>query len=142
MDFRKFLDSKRKLSKTEKYIKKNYPNVKLSSHVFSQIYKLLINIFQTYENTVGTKTDGIGFQLYGTDIAIDEDLNPMIMEINKGPDLTGKDVRDTKLKVNMGKDILKSVGLLENKKNKFLTALEMIHKNGKYTTIYNFSEVK
>lgn len=142
MDFRKFLDSERKLNKTEKYIKNNYPNIKLSEHIFSQIYKLLINIFQTYENTVGTKTDGVAFQLYGTDIAVDEDLNPMIMEINKGPDLSGKDGRDTELKVGMCKDILKSVGLLENKKNKFLTALEMIHKNGKYTIIYNFSEVK
>lgn len=143
MDFRKFLDKKnRKLNKTETYIKKNYPNVKLSDHVFSQIYSLLVKIFQTYENTVGTKSDGVSFQLYGTDIAIDEDLNPMIMEINKGPDLTGKDKRDTDLKVNMGKDIFKSIGLIPNKNNNFLTALEMIHKNGKYTIIYNQSETR
>jgi hypothetical protein len=102
----------------------------------------LTNIFQTYENTVGTKSDGVSFQVYGTDIAIDEDLNPMIMEINKGPDLTGKDKRDTDLKVGLGKDILKSVGLLENVNNKFVTTLEMIHKNGNYLTIYNQTEVK
>jgi hypothetical protein len=142
-DFRKFLDQKnRKLNKTEQYIKTNYPNIKLSDHIFSQIYKLLVDIFQTYENTVGTKTDGVSFQLYGTDIAIDEDLNPMIMEINKGPDLGGKDKRDTDLKVGMGKDILKSIGLLDNVNNKFVTSLEMIHKNGNYTTIYNLSEVR
>lgn len=142
MDFRTFLDSNRKLNKTEQYVKNNYPNVKLSEHIFSQIYKLLANIFQTYENVVGTKTDGVSFQLYGTDIAIDENLNPSIMEINKGPDLSGKDGRDARLKINMCKDILKSVGLIENKNNKFLTILEMIHKNGEYTVIHNFSEVK
>lgn len=142
-DFRKWLDKKgRKLNKTEQYVKKNYPKIKLSDHIFSQIYRLLTNIFQTYENTVGTKSDGVSFQVYGTDIAIDEDLNPMIMEINKGPDLTGKDKRDTDLKVGLGKDILKSVGLLENVNNKFVTTLEMIHKNGNYLTIYNQTEVK
>jgi hypothetical protein len=142
-DFRKFLDKKgRELNKTEQYIKKNYPKIKFSDHIFSQIYKLLVNIFQTYENTVGTKTDGVSFQLYGTDIAIDEDLNPMIMEINKGPDLSGKDIRDTDLKVGLGKDILKSLGLIQNKDNKFVTSLEMINKNGHYTTIYNLTEVK
>jgi len=143
MDFRKFLDKPgRKLNKTERYIKKNYPNIKLSDHIFSQIYSLLVKIFQAYENIVGTKSDGVSFQLYGTDIAINEDLNPMIMEINKGPDLSGKDKRDTDLKVQMGKDILKSVGLVPNKNNQFLTALEMIHKNGKYITIHNQTETK
>ena len=42
----------------------------------------------------------------------------------------------------MGKDILKSVGLLENKNNKFVTSLEMVHKNGHYMTIYNLTEVR
>ena len=39
------------------------------------------------------------------------------MEINKGPDLTAKDGRDKDLKVNLSKDMLKSVGLVENNSN-------------------------
>jgi glutathione synthase/RimK-type ligase-like ATP-grasp enzyme len=61
-------------------------------------------IFDTYQPTIGTDTPGVGFQLYGVDVAIDDKLKPMIMEVNKGPDLTAKDGRDKDLKVNLSKD--------------------------------------
>lgn len=41
------------------------------------------------------------FSIFGCDIAPDEDFNVKIMEINKGPDLSGKDERDIKLKTHM-----------------------------------------
>jgi hypothetical protein len=41
------------------------------------------------------------FNIYGVDVAPDENLNTQIIEINKGPDLTYKDERDKAVKLNM-----------------------------------------
>lgn len=143
-DFRIWLDnSKRQLTDIEKYIKTAYPHIKLSDYVFSQIYELLGFIFQTYDNVVGTKTHGVSFQLYGVDVAINQDLKPMVMEINKGPDLSAKDGRDKELKMNLSNDILKSVGLIEtNSLNDFITILEKININGKITCIHNMVDFR
>jgi hypothetical protein len=141
MDFRKWLDnSSRPLTPIEKYIKQTHPNIKLSSYVFSQIYEQLGFIFKTYEEVVGTKTRGVSFQLYGVDVAINEDLNPLVMEINKGPDLTAKDGRDKNLKLNLCTDILKSVGLIENINNNFITVLEKVNIDGNKIFINNLVE--
>ena len=140
-DFKKWLDDRtRELTPIEKYIKLTYPNIKLSDFIFSQIYSQLGFIFQTYDNIVGTNTYGVHFQLYGVDVAISNDLKPMIMEINKGPDLSFKDNRDKELKINMCTDILKSVGLLPNINNNFITVLEKVNINGNIMTINNLLE--
>lgn len=138
MDFRKWLDNpKRKLTDIELYLKETYPHIKLSNYIFSQIYEQLGFVFQTYETIVGTKTFGVNFQLYGVDVAINQHLKPMVMEINKGPDLGAKDGRDRELKMNLGYDILKSVGLIQNIDNKFITVLETVNINGNVVPIQN-----
>lgn len=141
MDFRVWLDdSSRTLTPIEQYFKSAYPHIKLSDYIFSQIYEQLGFVFETYEKIVGTKTLGVGFQLYGVDVAINQDLKPMVMEINKGPDLTAKDGRDRELKINLGTDILKSVGLIPtsaSNPNKFITVLETVNINGNMISIHN-----
>jgi hypothetical protein len=115
--------------------------MKLSTYIFNQINHLLKFILETYITTLGTKTLGVGFQLYGADIAINEHLKPMIMEINKGPDLSAKDGRDKELKEAMCKDALKSVGLITpNINNKFLTVLEVVNMNNQLIEFDNYSE--
>ena len=49
------------------------------------------------------------FQVFGADIAPDENLNVRIMEINKGPGLGFKDKRDGNLKKNMVINIFKVI---------------------------------
>ncbi len=139
-DFREYLDSNtRTLTPIETYIKQSRPNIKLSDYVFSQIYHLLSYIVETYDDTLGTKSQGVNFQLYGADIAIDEDLRPQIMEINKGPDLSAKDERDKKLKIGLSKDMLKTVGLVpDDSSNGFINVLERVNINGKKIIINNF----
>ena len=138
MDFRKWLDdSNRSFTPIEKYFKESYPHIKMSDFIFSQIYEQLGFVFQTYETIIGTKTFGVSFQLYGVDVAINQDLKPMVMEINKGPDLTAKDGRDKELKINLGTDILKSVGLIPNVNNNFITVLETVNINGNIVSIQN-----
>jgi tubulin polyglutamylase TTLL11 len=53
----------------------------------------------------------IKFQIFGSDIAITENLDAYLMEINKGPDLEAKDERDKQVKLSMQRDIFK---LIEN----------------------------
>jgi hypothetical protein len=141
-DFKKYLDNpNRKLTQIENYYIETRPNMKLSTYIFNQINHLLKFILETYVNTVGTKTLGVGFQLYGADIAINEQLRPMIMEINKGPDITAKDGRDKILKETMCRDMLKSVGLLTpNINNKFMTVLEIVNINNEFVEFDNYSQ--
>jgi hypothetical protein len=121
-DFRNYLDSNRNLNEIENYIR-NIKNVKISQYVFSQIYSLLKNIFDIYIDILSIDNLGIGFQLYGADIAIDDKLNPLLMEINKGPDLSAKDERDRKVKFKLSEDILKCIDLLPNQNNNFITVI-------------------
>jgi hypothetical protein len=121
-DFRVYLDSNRNLSEIEKNVVNK--NIKLSEYIFTQIYDLLKSVFYIYTNLLSVEDLGIGFQLYGADIAINDNLNPSLMEINKGPDLTAKDGRDKELKLKLSEDILKCVGLLPNVNNNFYTVIE------------------
>ncbi len=46
----------------------------------------------------------VRFQIFGADMAPDEELNVKLMEFNKGPDIGFKDDKDGKIKKNMIKD--------------------------------------
>ena len=59
------------------------------------------------------------FQIFGCDIQPDENLNPKLIEINKGPDLDSKDIRDGAVKTSLLENTMKMV--LDNK-----TTLHMI----------------
>lgn len=56
--------------------------------------------------------DSMQYQIMGADVAIDNQGEAMIMEVNKGPDLGGKDERDTNLKCTMVEHMLEIVGIL------------------------------
>ena len=114
-DFKSYLDSDRTYTKTEQKIRDNNQNI--SKYVFNNIYNLITNIFSVFFDNIGNSPklfNNIKFQLFGCDVAIDENLNAKIMEINKGPDLGAKDTRDSELKHNLVRDIFKTVGLINN----------------------------
>ena len=73
------------------------------------------------------------FQVFGADIAPDKNLIPMLMEINKGPDISAKDERDGKVKLNMHHDLLdivdNDININEiNNNNKFHLILKILDK--------------
>ena len=69
--------------------------------------------------------ENITFQLFGADVAISDTLQPMLMEINKGPDMTSKDERDKKVKHKVITDMFKIMKLLPSKgNNSFVKVLE------------------
>ena len=60
------------------------------------------------------------FQLFGIDILIDQNLEPFVLEINKGPDMKPKDQRDKKFKTKILTDVFSKLGLIKtNEKNLF-----------------------
>ena len=135
-DFRKYLDSNREFTEIEKFIKQTR---KLSEYVFEKIYAQLKLVLEVFVDKLGENNKGISFQLYGADIAIDDSLRPLLMEINKGPDLTFKDERDGKLKTALATDMLKCIGLIENTEdNGFVTVYERVNLDGKLHEVENY----
>jgi hypothetical protein len=115
-DFKKYLDDpNRKLSTSEMNIIGQ--KLKLSDVIFSRIYQLLHDVMMS---SIGKACDGdklrdnITFQLFGADIAINDQLWPQIMELNKGPDLGAKDDRDGEVKRQCTKDMLRIIGVIND----------------------------
>ena len=55
------------------------------------------------------------FQIFGADLAPDENLEGTLMEINKGPDISFKDERDGGVKKNMVLDAFNVIDPIDNK---------------------------
>lgn len=119
-DLRKYLDKKdRKLNVVEKEIKEN--NNIISQIYFNRIYGLIKNVFSTFDGHIGTcdkMKNNLCFQLFGVDVSMNENLNPKILEINKGPDIDAKDDRDAKIKHTVMRDILNLVGCIDEIKDR------------------------
>jgi len=114
-DFREYLDSNRELTRYESNIREQ--KMLLSQIAFTRIYKLLAEVFIAFIGKIGKKGklyDNLTFQLFGVDIAINDQFNPMIIEINKGPDMDSKDERDGKVKYSVMRDIFSLVGVIDN----------------------------
>lgn len=128
-----FDDPTRKLSDIEKNIRNQ--GFKISHVCFNRINTLIRDIFVAFIGKIGISkkfSNNVMFQLFGADVAIDEDLNALVMEINKGPDLGAKDKRDSELKHKVVRDILVQIGTINNPKLKeecgFIPVLDV--KNG------------
>lgn len=116
-DLYKYLDSDRSNTEHEKELLDN-GNV-LSEYLHKNITNLINKVFSAFNKRIGYNKrlyNNLKFQLFGADVAVSEKLECKIMEINKGPDLTGKDDRDLTLKKNLVRDIF-SVVELTNQKN-------------------------
>lgn len=135
-DFKKYLDSDRKLSKIEKNIRTQ--GLKISNVVFNRIYNLLREVLETIVGKAcnGNKlNNNISFQLFGADIAINDQLWPSLMEINKGPDMSVKDDRDGNVKRKCIRDMLRIVGMINNV-NDSNGFIQIINKEGNEFKLY------
>lgn len=62
----------------------------------------------------------ISFQLFGLDVILDDQLNPYILEINKGPNMKPLTKKDLKLKTNLYHDMYNIVGITKKSNNRFI----------------------
>ena len=112
----------RKLTDQEKSIRSQ--GLKVSKVVFDRISKLIADVFISFKGKICKKIDNIGesvpiykdysVQIFGADVAINDQLQPQIIEINKGPDISPKDDRDGIVKRKMVGDVLEILGLRPN----------------------------
>jgi hypothetical protein len=140
-DFKAYLDnSERKITTPEYHIRQQ--GLHISQIVFNRIYKLLSEVFISFVGQICNLEkiyNNVKFQLFGIDIAINDQLNPMIMEINKGPDMGAKDKRDSEVKHNVVTDMFDILGMispdkLTNRgKNGFIKILDIENNNVRYS---------
>lgn len=130
IDFKQYLDIKeRDLNDEEIYLLAT--RHKLSNYVFGSIYSLLGMTIAGMQKSLCKKDSKLSkhvtFQLFGADVAINNKLEPQIMEFNKGPDLESKDERDKNVKVTMVKDMFNLLDItadqIKTEKNGFIKIL-------------------
>ena len=68
----------------------------------------------------------ITFQLFGADVIFDSELHPYLLEFNKGPDMSPRDVLDENMKNSVQSDMFKTVGIIPENGNK---SFFLIYKN-------------
>jgi hypothetical protein len=112
-DFKTYLNSTRQLTQNEIDLKTN--GYDLADYTFTNIKNMLAKVFNCFVNQVyldPKMQNNMCFQLFGVDVAIDDKLEAKIMEINKGPDLGSKDIRDSELKHNLVRNIFDKIDLI------------------------------
>lgn len=125
-NFQKYLDNpNRKLTiPEEKIVKSHYTRdgfkIPLSQVVFDRIYSLIAETCRAFDGVMcqGTKFENnITFQLFGVDLALNNQLHPQIIEFNLGPNLATFDDQDRKIKYNAVKDIFKIMKIIPGDHN-------------------------
>ena len=103
------------------YLDKNgYNHITFKNNLINLFKKVMqaINIPICNRNDL---SNNVRFQLFGADIAPDNNLNVKLIEINKGPDLNAKDKRDNEVKDKVVRDVFDKIGLIKGKSyNKFI----------------------
>jgi hypothetical protein len=146
-DFKKYLDLKegekyhptsnvRKYTNNERMIINQ--GFQLSNVIFKRIENLFADVFISFKGDICREIDDnkkkipifkdYSAQIFGADVAINDQLQAQIIEINKGPDLSPKDERDGTLKKKMVRDCLSILGIVPknmNESNGFIRILEM-----------------
>lgn len=127
-DFKRYLDmnelnyyhqkNQRILSDHERKIK-NSGN-KLSKVVFDKIEKLMRDVFVCFKGRICKKYnndkkvniyDDYSVQVFGADVGISDKLEPVLIEVNKGPDLSPKDEKDGTIKSRLINSVYELIGL-------------------------------
>ena len=109
------------------YLDKNESNGISSKHITNNILNLIKNVLKPYTKLFVDNQafrGSVQYQIMGADVAINKNGGAHIMEVNKGPDLAGKDERDTKLKLSLVEHMLEVVGVLPmSDENEFIKVI-------------------
>lgn len=124
-NFRDYLDSHdRKMSNAENTIVQS--GNALSKIIFDRINNLITKVIKSVHHVICQESklkQYISFQLFGVDIALDDQLNPKVMEFNVGPNLATHDKRDSEIKHMVVRDVMKVLKLVPDTNNGFIKLL-------------------
>jgi len=133
-DFKVYLDKPdRVLSKEEAVMKGQ--NLSISQVVFERINRLLRDVCMSFIGNINTMQkfkNNVMFQLFGVDVAIDNQMQAQVIEFNKGPSIDPHDERDGQLKQNVIEDAFKIVSG-DNSSNGYIKILDV--SDGKLNSI-------
>jgi hypothetical protein len=85
--------------------------------LFNRINTLIKNVSKCLSKNLYQSVNiknSVSFQLFGIDVIFNKDLQPYLLEMNKGPDMIPKDDEDTKMKYTVQHDMFKTVGIISN----------------------------
>lgn len=100
----------------------------LSNRIFNNIYEVLKKVVIAVSHKICIDSHlkpYITFQLFGADIALNDDLKPLIMEVNKGCNLAFFDERDTEVKMSVVRDILKVIKVVDDVDNGYIKIADL-----------------
>jgi len=104
------------LQQFQKYMNDNNHKV----DIFQSVGKLLGKVLKSVEPYICTPSHldkQTTFQLFGCDIAFNNKLQPQLMEINKGPDLSSKTDEEVQVKNTLINLIFQEIGLIQRTSN-------------------------
>jgi hypothetical protein len=120
LDMNIYKTNPRNFEQLKDYIDDKLNNRNMGNKLFNNIELLLTDIskclsknFYQSDNIKGSIT----FQLFGVDIIFDKNLQPYLLEFNKGPDMTPRDNIDEIMKNKVQTDMFKTVGIIPNDKD-------------------------
>lgn len=91
--------------------------------LFKKIKKIIYYTIQASKNQLGqlkSLKNNTCFQLFGVDIILDQQLNPYLLEFNKGPDMSPKNKTDRQIKTKVEEDMFNLVNIINTKDNQFI----------------------
>jgi hypothetical protein len=117
LDMTVYKNNPRNFDELKEYINNENKNNEDSRILFNNIELLMKEIsiclsknFYQSKNIEGTIT----FQLFGADVIVDKNLQPYLLEFNKGPDMSPRDEIDEIMKTKVQIDMFKTVGILKD----------------------------
>lgn len=108
------------LMELEKYFKKNNYDYGKFFNKLLNIINLTMNASKNQLCNLSNIYNNISFQLFGVDIVLDNDLNPYLLEFNKGPDMVPKNEVDLKIKTKVEEDMFDLVSIIKSENNQFI----------------------
>ncbi len=67
-----------------------------------------------YQSKNIRERNAISFQLFGVDVIMNDKLEPYLLEVNKGPDMSARDEEDKKMKTIVQTHMLEKVGVIQD----------------------------
>lgn len=102
------------------YFQKNNLDYDLFFNRVLEIIKLTINASKNELCNLNNIYNNVSFQLFGIDVVLDNELNPYLLEFNKGPDMSPKNEIDRQIKTKVEEDMFDLVNIVKSHNNEFI----------------------
>jgi hypothetical protein len=131
LDMSVYKDNPRNFEQLREYMNEKQENPNTGTIFFLRMNEILQKMCMAldkdfYQSKNIRERNAISFQLFGVDIIMDKDLNPSILEVNKGPDMSARDEEDKKMKTIVQSDMFEKVGVIED---------DLVHQNNSFKQI-------